>query len=200
MNIGIDIDGVIVNTPNEWVNWIEKVADTSLPLKLDYNLEKHVPNFKNDCGLDPFEFWNNHILYDNLYPIFPCIDVIRNIIASGHKVVFISHTKGEHLSSKFRFLKKHFPFLTFGYNGNASYIATKEKNLVNVDLMIDDRFYNLKHFNKDVIKIYLKTKFEDEDFEDNLESKLVSVDLITKEWADINHYMRETGIITTDEI
>lgn len=82
--IGVDVDGVIVDT-----------------LSLYKEASKHLE--------DPLDYWRSDDLYDNLEPITGSVEKLEQL-SKYFGIVFISRLKGNHHRSKVYFTKKWFPF------------------------------------------------------------------------------------------
>ena len=141
LNIGIDVDIPVVDTPQVWVNWMSSVCEQyeNIPVKdPEYNISTY---FTPPEGRDLMDFWRSCTLYDNLTPRKEAVQSIRDLYDAGNRIIFVSSIKGNHHKSKYNFLKKHFPFMS-------GFIATKEKHYVDVDVMIDDRTSHLNAFHQ----------------------------------------------------
>lgn len=206
MKIGIDIDLTLVDTGSEWWKWmlynLRSVDSSYLEFsdvkthfnmgkeKLPYALNDVFPEFEETTDENPFDFWKQEDLYDNLSPLPHSVEVVGQLVEAGHDIVFISHCHGGHFKSKVDWLKKYFPFTDIG--GKGGFIATKEKHLVNVGVMIDDRIENLLHFPDEVIKIYFNTIYADNEFVRSDVDMITSVD---SGWLDIKEYFEGVGIL-----
>ena len=203
MRLGIDVDITLVETGHEWWGWLSSeyssrefyyIDDAYQNLgKLSYNLSHY---FK-DCSEDkpkanPYDFWSKPDLYDNLEPLPNSVEVIRKLAEAGHEIVFISHSKKGHLSSKVKWLKKWFPEADIG--GKGGFAATKEKHFVGVDVMIDDRIENLLSFKPSVIKVYFGNIYEDTPFNKH-EVDFITSDDCNKGWFELEEYFEELEII-----
>lgn len=89
--IGIDVDGVVVDT---------------------LTLYKKASPFLDD----PLDFWRGETLYDNLEPMKCAVEKLETL-SQYFNIVFVSRLKGNHHRSKVYFLKKHFPFMA-GFVGS----------------------------------------------------------------------------------
>ena len=201
MRVGIDVDITLVETGVEWWKWLSDCETYGLPYnlkdykvegKFDYNLGNYFPDYEYVTGCNPHSFWKQNNLYDWLSPLPNSVNVIKRLVDAGHEIVFISHTHGAHLKSKVDFLRRHFPFADIG--GKGGFIATKEKHLVDVDVMIDDRIDNLLKFKDSVIKVYFGSIYQDTPFNKH------EVDFITNDdcnlgWFDLESYFEELEII-----
>lgn len=201
MRLGIDIDITLVETGVEWWKWLSDCGTYGLPYsiseyeiegKFDYNLGNYFPKYEEMTGSNPHDFWKQANLYDYLSPLPHSVNIIKRLADAGHEIVFISHCQGNHMSSKVGWLKKHFPFIKMGVNGG--FLHTKEKHLVDVDVMVDDRINNLLKFRDSVIKVYFGSIYQDTPFNKH------KVDFITNGdcnigWFELESYFEELGII-----
>lgn len=155
MRIGIDVDLTTVESDVAWWNWLLNMCFIKddymdlLPLnsslhdftqnikdrkdeQISYNLAKYFESPIND-NVDPMDFWRNEGVYDTVYVRTDAYVYINRLINDGHEIVFITHNKGNGSRSKYNLLAR-----TFG-KYNFAYVVTKEKYLVDVDVLIDDR-------------------------------------------------------------
>ncbi len=139
MNIGVDVDLVVVPSDVHWLNWLIEVTGKEVSEVIrDYDLTSYFKEELDSLGLSGFEWWRGEGIYDDMIPFQNAIDTINSWSEAGDRVTFISSIKGNHNKSKYYFLKKYFSF--------DSYVATKEKYVVDVDVMIDDRPNHLESF------------------------------------------------------
>ncbi|AKE45449.1 hypothetical protein ECTP4_00575 [Escherichia coli O157 typing phage 4] len=115
------------------------------------------------------------------------IEVMKDLVARGHKLAFISVCKKGHLASKSRFLKRwtsDFMDLDDHTQGHGFY-ATHFKGNVAVDVIIDDRHEYLNQFasRPEVIKILKDTPYE------QFEELKVSVDYTADSWYKIGKFL-----------
>ena len=171
MIIAVDVDLVVAPIDVHWLLWLTTIyrgtadqADKLLhrllsPSKDDpeisYNLNEHFKEWnggKNAYeGFDPLNFFRSGYLYDNVQPI-PHSTAVLNVLSEQHSIVFVTHIKGNHHKSKVAFLKRNYPFLS-------GILATKEKQFVGADILIDDRNNHLNDFmggglERKIIKYY----------------------------------------------
>ena len=210
MRLGIDVDITLVETGYEWWEWcvacLMKVdpifseiptvksmySDLDKMGKCNYNFKEEFLKFKETTNLDIFSFWSKSDLYDNLKPLPNSVEVIRKLVEAGHEIVFISHSKKGHLSSKVKWLKKWFPEANIG--GKGGFLATKEKHFADVDIMVDDRIVNLLSFKPSVIKVYFGSIYEDTPFNKH-EVDFITSDDCDKGWFELENYFEELEII-----
>lgn len=123
MIIAVDVDQTVVNTIDLWFNYIE---------------QKNGVVYNDRVFLEKYtDFWKNPNLYDNLEPYTPALHFL-NILATQHKIWFISSCYDEHVNSKLVFLKKFFKFNEFINE------SKKNKYENNFDFIIDDQNHVLQ--------------------------------------------------------
>lgn len=148
MRIGVDVDLTVVDITGDWVNYLNEKSGKSYSLdelRQDYDITRHYPEVEN-----PFEFWSRLDLYDNAEPFWDA-KVVLSELALQNEIVFISKVIGHHGHSKEKFINKHFPY-------NKGIVFTDNKGLVNVDMIVDDRFEFLNQFPENVIKVLMKSQ------------------------------------------
>lgn len=149
IRLGIDVDLTVLKSDEAWWEWLvhmsiaPKDVDTTIPLKemkhvamtnknlIPYNLSQYFDETLNH-NVDHMDFWRNEGVYDTILPREDAKEVLRRL-SDDFKLVFITHSKGNAGRSKYNNIAR-----MLGHR-NFSYIITKEKHLVNVDYMIDDR-------------------------------------------------------------
>lgn len=192
LNIGIDVDLTWVDSGTAWILWMEKVygrrVDWRLPPKLPngalyYNVSKYFPPHK-EHQLAPYDFWEEQHLYDSLEPREGAVNALRRLVKAGHYAHFISMCKKGHFSSKVRHIKRHTEdFMSLEPGSGHGFYATKNKGMIKVDVIIDDRNSFLNQFGDDVIKIKFDTPYDQDE-------ELRSVpDLVTGHWSVIGDFL-----------
>lgn len=146
--IVVDVDGPCVDSAHYWGCWlsdrfeynkaaVSKWVDPSSGycIKLPYNLAEL---YTIHLGQSGFDFWKDLRLYDTLKPIPQAVEYLNKLKQDGHELVYVSKCLGEHEASKFRFIKKYFPY--------DAVIFTWEKQYVSCDFVIEDSVSNLMKF------------------------------------------------------
>lgn len=138
MIIGVDIDNCILSTTEAVLE--QHYADTGEKLTLDdiksYYIENHVSEeYRDDFHLIFLkkEMWKRAKVIPN------CVEVIRRLHNQGHQIYFVTSTEAKNVAKKARFLQKTFPFLDI----RKRLITTHCKQMINVDILIDDYEMNL---------------------------------------------------------
>lgn len=180
LKIGVDVDLVLAQSDWAWWSWLHKVSfgNKYLPDQGDlmhYNLSEYF-----EMGdKDPMDFWRQEGLYDWIEPVQGSVRALKKLKEElDCEIITISHCKGNHYKSKWQFLKR--------YYGSCvdAYMVTKEKNHVNVDMLIDDRVSYLNMMPSNVECIRLET-FYTQDAEPTREI------LVKQNWDEIVKYILE---------
>lgn len=155
MRIGIDVDLTTVESDVAWWNWLLNmcfIKDEYIDLlPLDSSLHEFIQNIKEhkdeqisydltkyftppiNSNVSAMDFWRNEGVYDTVRVRGDAYYYIIQLIKDGHEIVFITHNKGNGSRSKYNLLARKFG------KRNFAYVVTKEKYLVDVDVLIDDR-------------------------------------------------------------
>lgn len=156
--IGIDCDLVLAASDLAWWSWLNRMCGLNLKIEdfnkpLDYNLASYFKPQLEARRIDPMDFWRSTDTYAWVDPVEGSVEALRQFKDVGKEIVIISHVKGHSLKSKWRFLQQHYPGCI------DSYLATKEKYRVAVDVMIDDRDSHLNSMPIEVNRIKLWTPY-----------------------------------------
>lgn len=191
--IGIDFDITSVDTvfcDGGWYDYLNNMSHNklskeylkSLP-ELEYNLNLHYPDLTE---AEAMSFWHDKHLYQRLKPRGDAVNAIRELLWAGYNIVFISHCTGGHYESKVQAAKEWFQFEGIPEKQFA-FVSTDRKDMVDVDMMIDDRNNFLNQFeNKpEVVKIKIASNYTQE------EPLRVSIDLETDCWGEILEFIEE---------
>lgn len=136
--------------------------------------------------IKPYEFFEDPHLYDKVKPLPFAVDTLFNIIKLGGNVHIISHCKKGSFSSKVRMIERYTQdFMSLDPKSGNGFYATKNKGMINVDVMIDDRHDMLNQFDDKVIKILFKTPYTQE------EPLRTKPDLTTDSWLDIAKFLKD---------
>lgn len=193
LTFGFDVDLTIVDPSinnalktGTWLYYLNNISHNYISEeylasleKIDYNLGNY---FLDLPSQEAYWFWEQDNLYQKLEPYKDCVEFINSLASDGHNIVFISHCKRGHYSSKVKFVKQHFNITEkqFGF------LATKEKHYAGVDFIFDDRnnFLNLFKDKIDVVKVKFETPYSQE------EALKVPVDFCSSSWQDISIFVR----------
>lgn len=145
-----DVDSTVVDTLNDWINWYEYKTKHFIDHIISHDND-NVEKIMNNDLIDPLDYWRRTDLYDNLKPINQCVDVLKEF-KNIYDIIFISDCFNEHINSKRKFLKKHFPFID-------KFIVSKgNKGKHYCNIIIDDYYKNLDQFDNSCKKILKMTR------------------------------------------
>lgn len=139
MRIGIDFDGVMNNMLVPWCEYLSSMSR----VKVNAQDIKYWDLQKTFTDLDPFtiqQCLKSPVFWNSVKPQPSAIDTIKQFISDGHDVVVITTAwPPESMSVKFNnCMQKYFPFINW-----KNVISTGRKDLVDVDILIDDNPSNL---------------------------------------------------------
>lgn len=138
MVIGIDVDGVVCDTCRAVLE--QHYTDTGEKLTLNDIKGYYIENYVSDDYKDDFYliFYKKE-MWKRVKVLPHCVEVIKRLHDKGNEIWFITACDPENVSKKVSFLQRTFPFLDI----RNCLITTRCKQLVNVDIMIDDYEKNL---------------------------------------------------------
>jgi len=140
MSIAVDLDGVVLNLIEEWLNlYNKKYEDTLKPSDiLDWNTHKFV---KSRCGKRIYQFIKNPKIYDNVKPIEGALEAINSLRDYGFRILFVTTFEPKFSYAKFKWLNDH------GFKvDKKDYIECGDKSLILSSALIDDNYENVKNF------------------------------------------------------
>lgn len=142
MKIALDIDNVCCNTTEEVLRFInERLPTLNLQIEdlTQYMIERALPQEYQwivEMAFRSPEMWKKVKLLDN------CAAAINFLYSSGHEIYFATATTADNFRKKIKFLERELSFLPQGYVRHRA-ISIKEKQLLNVDFLVDDYLGNL---------------------------------------------------------
>lgn len=153
--IGFDADSTLFNSLDAWIDWANEVSPVNSPimdksewLKAGRNADwsDHGKFMKENMGIhNPFSFWEQPKLYQNVKPFPGAIEFITNlkktIVDQGLniKMVVVTTCVPEHEISKRMCLKKYFKNMFDGF------ISTSDKGLCGLTILFDDKLEHCEH-------------------------------------------------------
>lgn len=142
MKIAIDIDNVITNTTECVLQYINERLPINLKMEdiKEYWMEKAIPEqfqWIAPMAFDDKAMWKRVRLIDG------AAEVIEKLYKDGHEIYFATATTAENFRKKVGFLTRSFPFLPKDYVRMHA-ISIKKKQLLDVDVLIDDYSRNLE--------------------------------------------------------
>lgn len=154
MKIGIDVDLTTLASDEAWWRWLHYMThgysdgDPAKVLRmlkrekwgeLNYGIYSYFPKMLNH-NVHPMDFWRNEGVYDTIGPVEGAEHYIKALMdIPTARIVFVTHNKGNGGRSKYNNLVR-----LFG-KSNFDFIVTKEKHLVKLDCLVDDRMEFMNH-------------------------------------------------------
>lgn len=140
MRVAIDVDDVVLELMDSWLEVYNEKTGTafSKDQMLNWDLTKN--------GLDTtaYDILSQHAekIYSRVYPIEGAQQAVRLIHNSGYEVVYITAAVAKTLDAKVDALER-FGFLRKGRTIDDRLIVTGRKNLIDADILIDDKPENI---------------------------------------------------------
>lgn len=137
MKIGIDVDNVLNNFCESLIQNANLYFGMSATIEdvKSYDIHKNV-----SCGKEIYSLIDEPHFFTNLTPL-PYSQEVTKRLVEQHELYFVTATYPNHVMDKASWLMLHFPHIPI-----ENLIVTQHKNLVNVDLLIDDHIHNIVHF------------------------------------------------------
>lgn len=142
MIIALDCDSVIIDLMTPWLNAYNKDFNDNLTINkiTDWNLDQFV---RPECGKYIYNYLKDRSLYDNAQPIIGALKGIQRIREMNHRIVYATTSTPEQSGRKYLWLFEHGLITSMN-----DYIEITDKNLIDADLLLDDRYENAKSFYK----------------------------------------------------
>jgi 5'-nucleotidase len=140
MIIAVDVDDVLCDLNTEWLQRYNKDFDDNLTKNkiTEWDISLFV---KPECGKYIFEYLNDTYLYDNVLPLPGALKGINIIRDMGHRIIFVTTPTIKSAGRKFLWL------LNNSFVSNMKdYIEVTDKSLVRANMLIDDKYENIKAF------------------------------------------------------
>lgn len=141
MKIAIDIDNVLTNTTECVIDYINERLNIGLKMEdlTSYWIENNIDAQYEWIAEMAF---NDKTMWKNVQMIEGAAEVIEKLYNESHEIYFATATTAENFRKKIGFLKRNLPFLPDDYVRMHA-ISIKHKQLLNVDVLIDDYLNNL---------------------------------------------------------
>jgi 5'(3')-deoxyribonucleotidase len=141
MILGFDLDGVVVNSPQMVIAYINERLGLNLTMDnfTTYCMEDALPDqykwIVSAAFKDP-EMWRTVKLIDGAY------DTIKKLYEEGHEIWFVTSSLPSNLRKKINHLARNLDFLPKDYVWLHT-INTQNKQLIRLDVLVDDGLFNL---------------------------------------------------------
>ena len=146
-----DLDGVVVDLHQPWLDYINRHAGTNLGKSdiHDYQMEKVVP-----AGINVYDFLNQPGAYERLPALGGACETLQQLQDDGHLILIATHPvkRVESTSEKLRWCEQYLPWLS----RSNIYIGGPKDRIIS-DVFIDDDPKNLRHFRQRQPQAFLVT-------------------------------------------
>lgn len=138
MTILVDVDNVLEDLNEAWVNAVNKKYGTNVSPNdiVSWDIERFFDGLSRTQVFSPLhdkKFW------ESIEPIDGAPEYLKKLIDDGHQVVLVTSSHPDTIQYKYRFIVKYFPYISF-----KDIIFTSKKQMVRGDVMIDDAPHNLE--------------------------------------------------------
>ena len=141
MLIGVDIDNVVVNTTEAVLEYINERLPVKLKLSdiTTYSIEATLPaqyQWIVEAAFRDKQMWKKVKIIDDAKKY------LKKLYKDGHEIYFCTSSLPENLTKKIKHLVRNFDFFDKNYIETHT-INIHKKQLLNLDILIDDCFSNL---------------------------------------------------------
>lgn len=141
MVIGFDLDGVVVDSPQQVVRYINEHLGTN------YNMNDFKTYCMEDALPDQFKWivgmaFKDSIMWKKVSLINGSYDVIKKLYEEGHDIYFATSSLPVNLQKKIGHLSRCLDFFPTDYVWRHT-INIHHKQLLKFDVMVDDALFNL---------------------------------------------------------
>lgn len=143
-SIGIDLDGVLNNMHEEWINRYNKDYDDNLTIDdiKGWGIQEYV---KPECGDKMLDYVFQEGFFNSLKPQKHSVEVTRELM-KHYEVYIVTATHPEQFEEKYKWLQRYFAHIPLD-----RIVVAQDKTVVNVDLLIDDAAHNITTFPNKVL-------------------------------------------------
>ena len=141
MRLGFDLDGVIVDSPQQVVKYINDKLGLGLTMNdfKTYSMEDALPEQYKwivEMAFRDSAMWKKVTLIIGVYPM------IKKLYEEGHDIYFVTSSLPQNLKKKINHLARNLDFFPKDYVWRHT-INTQNKQLINLDILVDDGLFNL---------------------------------------------------------
>jgi len=141
LTIGFDLDGVVVDSPQQVVNYVNERLGLNLCMDdfKTYSMEDALPDQYKwiiDMAFKDPVMWKKVGLIGGAY------EVIKKLWDEGHDIYFVTSSLPQNLKKKIGHLARNLDFFPKDYVWRHT-INTQCKQLIRLDVLVDDALFNL---------------------------------------------------------
>ena len=139
--IGFDLDGTVVDSPQQVVNYVNERLDLHLTMNdfKTYSMEDALPDKYKwiiDAAFRDSLMWKKVSLIDGAY------DTIKRLYDEGHDIYFVTSSLPSNLKKKIGHLTRSLDFFPADYVWRHT-VNIHNKQLLRLDVLCDDALFNL---------------------------------------------------------
>lgn len=140
IKIAVDQDQVLADLLEEWLNRYNNDYNDNLKKEdiIHWNWSDIV---KLECGNKIYDYLDDTDMFENLKVIDDSVEVVKEL-SNGYEIFIVTAPWNvDNIKPKYKWLQKHFPFVD-----EKNYVFTRNKSIINADILIDDKPENLLGF------------------------------------------------------
>lgn len=137
LKIGIDLDDTFWDLVVAWIRWYNRLANDDLkPTAIrTWDIERYV---KDGCSKLLYDILEQPEFWDTVMPKPGSTHIMQELLHNGHELYLVTATSCQTAHMKMRRFFKLCPFMK-----DEMVIIAQKKQLINVDVLIDDNPNNL---------------------------------------------------------
>lgn len=138
MDILVDVDDTVANLVGSWIDIYN--SDYNDNLKPEMISDWDIGSFTK-IGEKFYDYLDDPNLYDKVEPIPGALRVIKQLKSKGYRIIYV--TAYDVTNAKLKWLMEH------GFtNTKMDYVVAYDKSLINGDILVDDKYNNVKSFSE----------------------------------------------------
>ena len=138
MVIGLDCDGVLSDLMPHWLSLYNAEWGDSLRAQECTVWETHTI-VKPECGVRIYDYLRKPQFWRTVPLIAGAMEGVARLSSMGHELVVVTDTPAEGVKDRLDWLREHFPSIP-----KANYVITRRKDLVRLDLLIEDSPHHIR--------------------------------------------------------
>lgn len=141
LRIGFDLDGVVVDSPQQVVNYVNERLGLNLCMNdfKTYSMEDALPDQYKwiiDTAFKDSAMWKKVGLIDGAY------NTLKRVWNEGHEIYFVTSSLPQNLKKKIGHLSRSLDFFPKDFVWRHT-INTQYKQIIKLDIHVDDALFNL---------------------------------------------------------
>lgn len=138
MLIGIDVDGVIANLHQTWLDRYNQDYNDTVRLEQLHNWDAEKWPIKPECGKKIYDYLRQGDLYQEVQPFPGALYFVQSLKKQVHRVVYVTSNAKGMTDQKWEWLERE-GFLPTGRYTAEDLVVAHDKRLVKTDVLIDDK-------------------------------------------------------------